>query len=168
MSYVKLTDPLPDMAAALTAALAQHKIDVPVHADLLGAGAVVQLETGATAWLSCVVHDRPETPQVDFITVAIACAPDGAPWVKPNGQHVAVVFWHGVWPLTLAEVGIDTVRRALLMIALGEPQPQVPIPNPDAGGPTEQDALPMASGAHSIRTAIMAATEIGAAPADVL
>lgn len=169
MTYAKLPDPIPDLAAAVAVALAQHSVTEPVLADLVAAGAMVQLETGDKIWISCVVHDRPETPQIDFITVAIACRPDVTPWQKPNGQHVASVWWHGLWSDNLAGLGIDTVRRALMMIALGEPQPEVPIPNPAPEGPTEQDALPIGSQeVHSIRTAIASATEICSPVADVL
>lgn len=168
MSYTKLTATIPNLSEALTATLAQHRIDAPVHADLLAAGVVVKLETGDKVWLSCVVHDKPETPQVDFICVAIA-GNGNALWQKPNGQYVSVAFWHPVWTQVLAELSVSTIRKALLLIAIGEAQPQVPIPNPEPGGPTEQGALPIATpSAHSIRTAIMAATEMAAPPADVL
>lgn len=169
MTYAKLPDPIPGIADALAATLSQHRITEPVADALLAAGAAVQLETGEKVWVSCVVNDRPETPQIDFITVAIACKPDVTPWQKPNGQHVASVWWHGLWSANLASLGIDTVRRALMMIALGEPQPQVDVPNPASGGPTQQDALPTSSqDVHSIRTAIASATEICQPVSDVL
>lgn len=168
MSYVKLTDPIAGIDAALVSTLAQNAITESVAAELLAAGASVQLETGDVVWVSCVVHDRPQTPQLDFITVAIACK-DGTPWVKANGQGVSSAWWSGLWPDRLACLGIDTVRRALSMIALGEPQPQADLPDPAEGGPTQQDALPIADASvHSIRTAITAATEIAAPLADVL
>ena len=171
MSYTKLVDPIPDIATAVTQALAQNSVDVAGIADaLLAAGTAVQLETGDKVWVSCIVHDRAETPQIDFLTVAIACRPDVTPWVKSNGQLVCSVFWSGLWPNNLAALGIDTVRRALMMVALGEPQPQVPIPNPDPEpAPQTQDAIPgIAEASHSIRTAITTATELTAPLADVL
>lgn len=169
MSYTKLTDPIPGLADELAKALAQSNVTDPVADDLLAAGTAVQLETGDKVWVSSIAHDKPDTPQVDFITVGVACRPDVTPWVKPNGQLVCSVFWHGVWPQALADLGISTVRKALLMIALGEPQPQVPIPVPAEGGPTQQDALPGLSGAQlSIRSAITAATETTAPLDDVL
>lgn len=169
MSYTKLTDPIPGLADALAGALAQCAVTDPVADDLLAAGTAVQLETGDKVWVSSVAHDRPETPQVDFITVGIACRPDVTPWVKPNGQLVCTVFWHGAWPQALADLGISTVRKALLMVAMGEPQPQVPIPAPAEGGPTEQDALPGLSQAQlSIRSAITAAAEVTQPVEDVL
>jgi hypothetical protein len=170
MSYSKITDTIPDIASVVALALAQNGVSEPIADALLDAGQAVQLETGDKVWVSCVVHDRAETPQVDFITIGIACRPDVTPWVKPNGQLVASVFWSGVWPDCLAALGIDTVRRALLMVALGEPQPQVPIPNPDPEpAPQEQDAIPgIAATSHSIRTAITAGTELSAPVADVL
>ncbi len=79
------------------------------------------------------------------------------------------MFWHGVWPDVLAALSINTVRKALLMVAMGEPQPQVPIPNPAEDGPTEQDALPgLSQGQLSIRAAITAATETTQPVEDVL
>lgn len=168
MSYTKLPD-TPDMTAALDAALAQAKVADPVAADLLAAGSIVVLETGDHVWASCVVHDRPTTPDIDFIAVAIALQPDLSPWIKPNGQTVMVAWWHGFWPSALADLGIDTARRAMLMVTLGEPQPQVDIPTPAEGGPTQMDALPIGSpAAYCIRSAITAAREISAPVADVL
>lgn len=170
MSYTKnATDPT-GISEALSRALTLNSVDTSFASDLLAAGASVTLETGDVVWVSCVVHDRPETPQIDLLTVAIA-AKNGAAWVKANGQPVASVFWKGVWPENLATLTIDTVRKALMMIALGEPQPQVAIPNPDtAPAPQTQDALPVGDVASSwsIRTAIQAATQLDAALVDVL
>lgn len=170
MSYTKnSTDPA-GIADALSAALTLNGVDTSFAADILAAGSSVTLETGDVVWLSCIVHDRPETPQIDFLTVAIA-AKAGSAWVKSNGQPVASVFWKGVWPDNLATLTIDTVRKALLMLSLGEPQPQVPIPNPDpAPAPQDQDALPVGDVATSwsIRTAIQAANQLDAALTDVL
>jgi hypothetical protein len=170
MSYTKQTDPIPGIADALAQALKQSAITDPVVDDLLAAGSAVQLETGDKVWVSSVIHDKPETLQVDVITVAIACRPDVTPWYKPNGQVVCTVFWHGVWAQELANLTTNTVRKALMMVALGEPQPQVPIPNPDPlPAPQEQDALPGLSQAQlSIRQAITAATEITQPVEDVL
>lgn len=167
MSYTKLTDPIPALADALAQALTQCGVTDPVTDDLLAAGTAVQLETGDKVWVSSVAHDKPDTPQVDLITVAIACRPDVTPWFKPNGQLVCSVFWHGVWSQPLADLGISTVRKALMMVALGEPQPLVPIPAPAENGPAEQDALPGIQ--HlSIRSAITAATEVTQPVEDVL
>lgn len=172
MSYEKRDTLVPDLAAAVTSALEQNGVRIEGLADeLAAAGAVVQLDgNGPLVWVSCVVHDRPETPQIDLLTVAFACAPDGSPRVKPNGQLVAQVFWSSVWPDVLASLGIDTVRKALMMVALGEPQPQVPIPNPEpAPAPQTQDAVPMATPeSHSIRSQITTADELAAPLADVL
>lgn len=171
MSYTKLTDPIPGLADAVAQALAQCGVSIDGMADaLLAAGSAVQLETGDKIWVSCIVHDRADTPQIDFLTLAIACRPDVTPWLKSNGQLVCSVFWSGLWPDNLAALGIDTARKALLMVALGEPQPQVPIPNPDPEpAPQAQNAIPgIAADSHSIRTAIIAATELTAPLADVL
>ena len=171
MSYQKLTTEVTDIAAAVAAALSQNSVAIDGLAEeLADAGTVVQLDgTGPLVWVSCVVHDQPETPQLDMITVAIACNADSTTRSKQNGQLVAQVFWSSIWPQRLGELGIDTVRKSLMMVALGESQPQIPIPNPTEGGPTEMDAVPMANpGAHSIRLAITAADELAAPLADVL
>lgn len=170
MSYAKTSLAVTGLDAAVQQALDQNRVTEVSAAELALAGALVQLDgTGPLAWVGCVVHDRPETPQIDFLTVALACDGDGTPRAKANGQVVAQVFWSGVWPDQLAALGIDTVRKALMMMALGEPQPQVPIPVPADGGPTEQDALPIATPeAHSIRSEIQAADELAAPLADVL
>lgn len=168
MTYEKLTTPIPGIETAVASALAQVAISEPVQTSLLAAGSSVELETGDVVWLACIVYDRPETPQIDLLTVAIACK-GGTPWAKANGQIVASVWWSGLWPDQLARLGIDTARKALSMIALGEPQPQVDIPDPAEGGPTQMDAIPLGDASvHSIRTAITAATELAAPLTDVL
>lgn len=115
------------------------------------------------------MDDKPDTPQVDLLTVAIALK-GGDPWTKDNGQIVARVFWHGLWTEELASLTLSGTRKALMMTALGEPQPQIPIPVPAEGGPTEQDAIPFggAAGNYSIRSAISATRDIDAPLVDVL
>lgn len=174
MTYAKRATPI-DIADALAATLEQHGLGgeggviADVTPSLLSAGQAVTLEDGRPVWLSCIVFDRPETPQVDFLTVAIACDMDGVPWAKGNGQTVSVVFWHGLWPDLLASLSIGVTRKALMMVALGEPQPQVPIIPPEIGGPTHRDAIPLNDAdARSIRSAITAASEIAAPLEDVL
>lgn len=170
MSYTKNPADPTGIAEAITDALSMNGCDTALAAEILAAGSSVTLETGDVVWLSSIVHDRPETPQIDFLTVAIA-AKSGAAWIKPNGQPVSSVFWKGVWPENLAALSIDTVRKALLMLALGEAQPQVAIPNPDPPpAPQQQDALPVGdiAASWSIRTAIQAATQLDAALTDVL
>jgi hypothetical protein len=146
------------LGAAITSALIQAQVGADVQAELLTAAGSVTLETGDTVCVSCIVHDRIETPQVDFITVAIACKA-GVPWIKPNGQVVASVYWHGIWPDMLSSIGIGVVRKALQMVVLSEPQPQIAIPNPVAGGPTTQNVFPGLLVQH-IRMQIEAATQI--------
>jgi hypothetical protein len=170
VTYQKTTLALANPEQAIALALAQFSVvDASLAQELQAAGATVLLDDGTRVWASCVVHDRPETPQIDFLTAAIACNADGTPWLKANGQMVCSVFWSAVSPDRLAELSIGVVRKALLMVVLGEPQPQVPIPVPAEGGPTEQDALPgVHADSHSIRTAITAANELTAPLVDVL
>jgi hypothetical protein len=172
MSYTKLDPPPPpDASEALTLALQQNGVDPSIAQTMLSSAALVQLETGEKVWVSCVADDQPDTPQLDFLTVALALNEAGdAIWLKPNGQPVGRVFWQGIWPEQLATLTIDVVRKACMMLALGEPQPQVDIPNPEEGGPTQQDALPVGdvAGSFSVRTAIAAARELAAPLADVL
>jgi hypothetical protein len=170
MSYTKLETTL-DATSAVADLLAQNKIDTSGVADeLLAAGAAVTLDSGQTVWCSCIVHDRPETPPIDLLVAAIEFV-DGAPRTKANGQIVGTANWRQVWPAPLASWGVDTVRKACLMLALGEPQPQVPIPDPAEGGPTEQDVFQIPAtdaAASSIRAAISAADQLAAPLADVL
>lgn len=173
MSYTKISPPANPVAADhIAALLAQFGIDVPgIGDELLAAGAYVTLDTGQAVWCSCVVHDRPETPQIDFLVAAIEMLPAG-PRVKANGQLVALATWRGVMPEHLDAWGVDAVRKACLMIALGEPQPQVPIPDPDpAPAPQEQDVfvLPAFDSANgSIRAHISSADQLAAPLTDVL
>lgn len=170
MSYQKLTLAVPGIAAAVRASLAQDKIFDESLADALtAAGAVVQLETGSCVWVSCVVHDRPDTPEIDLAVLSLEVDDAGVPRKKANGNYVSHAFWSNVWPARLAELGVDTVRKALMMVALGEPQPQVPIPSPAENGPTEENAIPLTTPeANSIRSQITAADELAAPLADVL
>lgn len=171
MSYTKSTTTITGLADAIAETLAQNSVSIDGLADELAAAAgAVTLETGDLVAVSCVVHDRPETPQIDLMTVALACDAQGVPRTKGNGQLVAQAFWSSIWPDRLAALGVDTVRKALMMVALGEPQPQVPIDNPDPPpAPQTQDALPMATAdSHSIRGQITAANELATSLADVL
>lgn len=171
MSYTKSSTTVTGLTQAIATALAQNSVSIDGLGDELTAAAgIVTLDTGDLVAVSCVVHDRPETPQIDLMTVAIACDAQGAPRYKSNGQVIAQAFWSSVWPDNLASLGIDTVRKALMMVALGEPQPQVAIPNPDPlPAPQTQDAVPMATPeAHSIRSQISAADQLAAPLADVL
>jgi hypothetical protein len=172
MSYTKIAPPSAPLGAShMDALLAQFAVEVDgIGDELLAAGAYVTLDSGQTVWCSCIVHDRPETPQIDFLVVAVEIDADG-PRVKQNGQMVALATWRGVMPEHLDAWGVDTVRKACLMIALGEPQPQVPIPLPAEGGPTEQDVfvLPAFDSANgSIRAHISSADQLAAPLADVL
>lgn len=171
MSYTKL-DTSPDVTDGLTALLTQNGVDVPGIADeLISAGSAVTLDTGQTVWCSCVIHDRPETVQIDLLTVALELV-DGEPRKKTNGQIAGIATWRGVMQEHLDAWAVSTVRKACLMIALGEAQPQVAIPNPDpAPAPQTQDVFPlpdMEASNGSIRTAIGLADQLAAPLADVL
>ena len=171
MAYTKL-DTLPDVAADVAALLTQNGVDIVGLADdLVGAGSSVVLDTGQTVWCACVVHDKPETVQIDLIAVALQIV-SGAARKKANGQVVGTVRWAGVMQEHLDAWTVSTVRKACLMLALGEPQPQVPIPDPDpAPAPQTQDVFPMpamAASNSSIRTAIAVADQMAVPLADVL
>lgn len=160
MSYVKISTPVPGLSAALAAVLSNFAVTDPVAPTLTSAGTRVRLETEDEVWVSCVLYDRAETLQVDLVTVAIALK-NGVPWQKANGQHVAVVFWHGLFPDALAALTVSTARKALMMIALGEPQPQVPYSTPAEGGPATHDAIELGDTSdRSIRSAILAAQQM--------
>ncbi|SEJ56214.1 hypothetical protein [Frateuria terrea] len=171
MSYTKL-DTTFDVAAGLAALLTQNGIDFPGLADdLIAAGSAVMLDTGQTVWCSCVVHDKPETVAIDLLAVAMQLV-DGAPRQKANGQIAGVATWRGVMQEHLDAWTVSTVRKACLMLALGEPQPQVPIPSSDPPpAPQVQDVFPtpaMDAANGSIRTAIAVADQLAAPLADVL
>jgi hypothetical protein len=171
MSYTKL-DTTPDVTAGVAALLSQNGISIPGIADeLIAAGAAVTLDTGQTVWCSCVVHDKPETVQIDLLAVALQID-NGVVRQKANGQIAGVATWRGVMQEHLDAWTVSTVRKACLMVALGEQQPQVPIPNPDpAPAPQMQDVFPipaMDAANASIRTTIAVADQLAAPLADVL
>lgn len=171
MSYTKQTD-TPTQAAtdAITAAITYAKVDAAVAPPLVAAAATVQLDSGQIVLCSCVPADRPETPEFDLLTVAVEMV-NGTYRQRANGNPVCAVGWTSVAPDTLASVTMDTARKACLMVALGEPQPQIPVPNPDENGPTEQDVFQLTHHEalrRSIRTLIAAADAATAPMADVL
>lgn len=165
MTYQVVATTLADPRAAVSAVLDQNGVDADIADDLTAAGATVLLANGRSVWCSCIVHDRPETPSIDFIVVAFEVA-DGALRVKPNGQNVSVCTWRAVLPELLDAWTVPVIRKACLMIALGEPQPQVPIPVPAEGGPTAQDVfvLPDADKANGCILPMMSAADQLAAP----
>lgn len=172
MSYtVNATAPIADPTADVLALLAQNKIYIDGIADeLVAAGSFVTLDDGSVVWCSSIIHDLPETPQIDFLTLAFQV--DGAAARrKANNQVVGIATWRVVFSEHLDAWTVPTIRRACLMIALGESQPQVPIPTPAVDGPTEQDVfvLPdMDKSNGSVRTAIAAADQIAAPLTNVL
>lgn len=170
MSYTKAAAPF-DPADALAEVCTQHKIDVAgIASQLAPAGQYVTLDTGETVWVGCALHDDPSTSLIDFL--AIGFATDGAgPMHKANGQIVSTATWRGVHPERLDAWGIALVRKAAMMLTLGEPQPMVPITVPAADGPTQQALFPISdidASAGSIRTALRMAAQIGLALTDVL
>lgn len=171
MSYTKQTN-TPNQAAtdAINAALAFAKVDASEAASLVAAASTVQLDSGQTVLCSCSPADRPDTPEFDLLTVAVELV-DGAYRQRANGNPVCVAWWTSVAPDSLASITMDTARKACLMIALGEPQPQILVPNPDENGPTEQDVFQLTHHealCRSIRTVIAAADQAASALADVL
>lgn len=171
MSYIKQAN-TPTQAAtdAINAALAFAKVDASEAAALVAAAATVQLDSGQTVLCSCIPADRPDTPEFDLLTVAVELV-DGAYRQRANGNPVCVAWWTSVAPDSLAGITMDTARKACLMIALGEPQPHIPVPNPDENGPTEQDVFQLTHHealCRSIRTVIAAADQAASALADVL
>lgn len=171
MSYTKQTN-TPTQAAtdAITAALASAKVNAAEVPALVTSAATVQLDSGQTVLCSCVPADRPETPEFDLLTVAVEMV-NGVYRQRANGNPVCSVGWTSIAPDSLADVTMDTARKACLMIALGETQPRIPVPNPDENGPTEQDVFQLThheSLCRSIRTLIAAADAAESALADVL
>lgn len=125
MSYEKLTTAPRNIDIALSVALQRATTVTGVSkAAMLQSGITVQLDTGECVWVACVVQDDPETVDIDLFTCAIAATGGGVIY-RPNGQPVYSHFWHGIDPPRLAAVGMSTVRKACMMLALGEPQPQV-------------------------------------------
>jgi hypothetical protein len=172
MSYTINTDAtVSDLAGDVAALLAQNKVFIDgIGDELIAAGTLVTLDDNSIVWCSCIIRDLPETPQIDFITIAFQVS-NGAARRKTNGQVVGIATWRSVFAEHLDTWTVPTIRRACLMIALGEPQPQVPIPVPVEGGPTEQDLFPlpdMDKANGSIRSAIAAADQIAAPLTNVL
>lgn len=162
MSYEKLTSTPPGIDAALGKALERAStVTSDSRAAMLQSGAAVRLDTGDVVWVASVVQDDPETVDVDLFTCAIACDDDGVIY-RPNGAPVYSHFWHGIDPPRLADIGLPTVRKACMMLALGEPQPQVGSEDVFRG----HDA--QFADQRSIRKALAAAAELAAPLDDVL
>lgn len=125
MSYQRLTSTPQGIEIALSVALQRATTVTGVSKTaMLRSGVTVQLETGDIVWVACAVQDDPETVDIDLFTCAIAADADGVIY-RPNGQPVYSHFWHGIDPPRLAEVSMSTARKACMMLALGEPQPQI-------------------------------------------
>lgn len=163
MSYTKLSDPPAGIESALNLVLASaSQVTTASRQSLLDSAGTVLLDTGETVWVACVVQDNPDTAAVEMFIAAIA-AQDGAAWIKGNGSPCATSWWHGVDQATIVSLGVDCARKALMMIALGEPQPQ------DSEGHDVFPSIDSATTAgRSIRTAIASATELAAPLTDVL
>lgn len=158
MSYTKLTDPMPGIAAALdNVLLDQHITDKPaLRTALLASGITIKLDSGEHVWVACAPNDDPATHQIEVLAVAIAGDADGA-LVRTNGHHVAALFSRGIAPAIVADLGLDAIRRAMMRVTLGEYP--------------EEDwvALSHAEKAErSIRTMLTAYAQIGAVAGDVL
>lgn len=159
MSYEKTTTEITDLEDAVAEALADAAVTI-APATVAAAGSTVLLDSGETVWIACVPSDDPVTPQIEFLVVAIACD-DETPIRRSGGQLVAVVTLRGIWPDVLALHGVSTIRKACMMIALGEPQPQ-------AEG-ADVIPLPAADRANGcIRTALDVANQVAAPLDDVL
>lgn len=146
MSYEKITLEIPTLADTL----AEVAIDEASQSPLLAVGSVVQLDTGARVWVSCVAADNPATYRVEFATVAIAVNEDGSirSGVSPRA------FMHAVLPELVEQHTPDAIRKDLMLVALGE-SPLL-------------DGIAPPSAERSIRTAITVAEQLAAAPGDVL
>lgn len=173
MTYATTTN-IPDTAVRAALAVVSTQPGNPrlpgLIDALIAAGGTVTLDTGQTVWCACIFADDPATPAVELCVVAAEFVA-GALRTKPNGQPVACVSWPSMTVNHLTDWTAGVVRKAALMIALGEPQPQVPIDNPDEGGATEQDVFVLSDSAAlnmSIRTWIAAADATTAPLTDVL
>ena len=161
MSYQKTRHTISRLESAAAEVLSAARVDAPAQI-VATAGAIVQLDSGDHVWLACVPNDDPDTQHIEFLTVAIAVDPaSDTIRRKPNGQPIAIVTARGVWPSVVATHGITQIRKACMMIALGEPQPQ-------AEG-SDIIALPDADSASaSIRSQLAVADQISADLEDAL
>lgn len=159
MSYRKLTTPMPHVHKALASALQSAGVSYTLADALLAAGTTVSLDDGTYVWLSCIANDDPATPFVEMLTVAIAGEPDMSgprPW---HNSYLYRAFQHAVPPAVVADIGLNAIRRELLLVALGEYE------RTDDGW---LQLLPQAVNDRSIRVAIRAADEVSAPQEDVL
>lgn len=154
VSYEKTDVTIPNLSSEL-ATLPIPDANEGSIASLLSSGITVTLDDGSPVWVACVAQDNPETPFVEFVTVSVMGDADGVR-TRPSGQPIHVAFMAGVAPNVVATLGVDGVRKDLMLIALGE----TPIHPDDWAAMTTTD--------RSIRTAILVAAQVAAAPTDVL
>jgi hypothetical protein len=152
MSYAKTDVTIPNLSSALNA-VAPIDAMASAVAALLAAGVTVTLDDGSAAWVSCVQQDNPETPFIEFSAVAIAGDASGVR-TRASGQPVHTAFMHSVSPDVVATIGVDAVRKDLMLLALGE----TPVYPENWAAMTDR----------SIRTAILVAAQVAATPTDVL
>ena len=168
MSYEKRTTDLSGIDDALDMLFPD---DITRASAVQRAGSSLTLDDGSTAWVSSTIDAEPATPFVELRVVALGGDANGNVLKRANAMPVSVHFVHPVDPVLIAKYGIDQVRRALSMVALGEPQPQVPIEPPAEGGPAERDLIQLdasVAATYNIRTALTVAAQVRAPVTDVL
>jgi len=134
MSYT-IPSPQPTIAgldALVSSICAKYapKVTADSIAYLTGNGQVAQLTPASPlidgtatfpVWGSCVPQDDPGVPGLQMFSLVIA-GRNGAPWLKPNGEAVATMFWHTVPDVIVASTPIQAIRNGLLLFLIGEAQ----------------------------------------------
>jgi len=113
MTYQKQVVSIDNLQAEVQSVLDQFRVRYDVAGELAAAGACVvltDLDTPRTVWCACIIHDKPETPEIDFLTVAFEVV-DGAARRKSNGQVVAVCTWRNLWQELIDSYTLDAVRK---------------------------------------------------------
>lgn len=81
----------------------------------------VLLDTGQTVALSCPADRESHSQGLTFRASARVLTPSGGTVVDNSGGHVATLYRYSAHPVLIASLGIDVIRRELVLAMLGEP-----------------------------------------------
>ena len=118
--YTKITLDIPQLEEALAYIASTCEASAATQATMREKGIVVELDNGLKVWVASEIQDDPLTAQTDIITIAIALNDDGSVKLRASNVPLFRAFWHGVDPGTLVQRTIGSVRRDLMLMALGE------------------------------------------------
>ncbi len=81
----------------------------------------VRLDTGQAVALSCPADREAHSQGLTFRPSARVLNSGGGTVVDNSGSHIATQFRYSAHPAVIAQLGVEVIRRELLLAMLGEP-----------------------------------------------